>query len=52
MLYGLKFEDNGKPLNDDWDNPVFSDKADPMYYRPHIIDSVIDVNKYREGIIC
>ena len=52
MLYGIKFEDNGKPLNDDWDNPVFSDKADPMYYRPHIIDGVIDVNKYREGIIC
>lgn len=52
MLYGLKFADNGKPLNDDWDNPVFSDKADPMYYRPHIIDGVIDVNKYKEGIIC
>lgn len=52
MLYGLKFKDGGKPINDDWDNPKFSDSADPQYYRPHIIDGVIDVNKYREGIVC
>ena len=52
MLYGLKFEDGGKPINGDWDNPKFSDKADPVYYRPHMIDGVIDVSKYREGIIC
>lgn len=52
MLYGLKFEDGGKPVNNDWDFPKFSDKADPMYYRPHIIDGVIDVAKYREGVIC
>lgn len=52
MLYGLKFEDGGKPKNGDWDNPKFSDKADPVYYRPHMIDGVIDVSKYREGIIC
>ncbi len=52
MLYGLKFRDGGKPVNNDWDNPKFSDNADPMYYRPHMIDGVIDVAKYREGIVC
>ena len=52
MLYGLKFEDGGKPINGDWDNPKFSDRADAMYFRPHIIDGVIDIAKYREGIVC
>ena len=52
MLYGLKFEDGGKPVNDDWENPKFSDNADAMYYRPHMINGVIDVSRYREGIIC
>lgn len=52
MLYGLKFKDGGKPVNNDWDNPKFSDNADPIYYRPHMIDGVIDVAKYREGIVC
>ena len=52
MLYGLKFDDGGKPVNDDWENPRFSDIASPLYYRPHMINGVIDVGKYREGIIC
>ncbi len=52
MLYGLKFEDGGNPINNDWSNPMFSDKADAMYYRPHMIDGVVDVAKYREGILC
>lgn len=52
MLYGLKFEDGGKPINGDWDNPKFSDRADAMYFRPHIIDGVVDIAKYREGIVC
>lgn len=52
MLYGMKFEDGGKPVNNDWNEPKFSDKADPMYYRPHMINGVIDVAKYREGIKC
>lgn len=52
MLYGLKFHDNGKPLNGDWDNPVFSDKADAVYYRPHMINGIIDVKKYKEAMIC
>lgn len=52
MLYGLKFADGGLPVNNNWDEPKFSDKADPIYYRPHMIDGVINVAKYREGIIC
>lgn len=52
MLYGLKFEDGGIPTNNNWDEPKFSDKADAMYYRPHMTNGIIDVAKYREGIIC
>lgn len=52
MLYGLRFEDEGKPVNNNWNEPKFSDKADPMYYRPHMINGVIDVAKYREEIVC
>lgn len=52
MLYGLKFKDGGMPINGDWDNPKFSDNADAMYFRPHMIDGIIDINKYREEIIC
>lgn len=52
MLYGLKFRDGGKPINNDWEKPVFSDKADAVYYRPHMVDGVIDVRKYAEGSVC
>lgn len=52
MLYGLRFEDGGEPINHDWENPKFSDKADAVYYRPHMINGVIDVAKYREGMLC
>lgn len=52
MLYGMRFKDGGKPLNGDWDNPRFSDEADAVFYRPRMKDGVIDVGKYREGIIC
>lgn len=52
MLYGMRFHDGGKPINGDWEHPQFSDKADAVYYRPHMIDGIIDVKKYREGIIC
>lgn len=47
MLYGLNFKGGGLPVNGDWENPVFSNLADSVYYRPHIVDGVIDVNKYR-----
>ncbi len=52
MLYGLEFYDRGIPLNGDWNNPKFSDKADAVYFRPHIVNGIIDIAKYREGIIC
>ena len=44
MSYEVQFEDRGKPVNGDWENPKF--------YRPHMIEGVIDVQKYREGLRC
>lgn len=52
MLYGMNFENNGLPEGGNWDDPVFSDKADPVFYRPHMIDGVIDVAAYRRDIKC
>lgn len=52
MLYGMRFADGGKPVNGDWEHPKFSDKADAVYYRPHMIDGVIDIGKYREALLC
>ena len=52
MCYKVIFEDGGKPKNGDWQNPMFSDKADTVYYRPHMVNGVIDVRKYREELKC
>lgn len=52
MLYKMQFADGGRPKEDDWDKKEFSDKADAVFYRPHMIDGVIDVAKYREAMIC
>lgn len=52
MSYRVCFSDKGIPINDDWDNPKFSDKAFTQYYRPHMIGGVIDVAKYREVTKC
>lgn len=52
MLYGMKFEDGGIPINGDWNQPQFSDKADALFYHPHMIDGVIDVEKYRREMKC
>ena len=52
MLYGPKFADGGKPLNNDWDEPLFSDKAVAEYYRPRMIKGIVDVAKYREARLC
>lgn len=52
MSYKVMFKDGGKPVNDDWDNPKFSDSASTVYYRPHMINGVIDVKKYREELLC
>lgn len=52
MCYKVSFLDQGKPTNEDWDNPIFSDKASTIYYRPHMVNGVIDVKKYREDLKC
>lgn len=52
MSYQVRFEDGGQPVNNDWDNPKFSDKASTIYYRPHMVNGVIDVAKYREELKC
>lgn len=52
MSYRVAFADHGKPINGDWDNPKFSDRASTLYYRPHMINGVIDVQKYREELRC
>ena len=52
MSYRVQFADGGKPLNGDWDNPRFSDQASTVYYRPHMVNGVIDVKKYREELRC
>lgn len=52
MSCEMVFEDKGIPLNDDWTNPVFSDKAVTKYYRPHMVNGVIDVPKYKEMMKC
>ena len=52
MLYRLRFEDGGEPINADWDDPKFSDVATAEYYRPHMCKGVIDVHKYRGDVKC
>lgn len=52
MLYKMRFADKGIPINGNWEEPRFSDKADAVFYRPHMVGGVIDVKKYAEGIIC
>ena len=52
MSYKVTFADQGRPINDDWGNPEFSDKASTIYYRPHMVNGVIDVKKYRGELRC
>lgn len=52
MSYKVAFADRGIPLNQDWENPRFSDKASTIYYRPHMVNGIIDVKKYREELKC
>lgn len=49
MLYRPRFIDGGIPVNGDWENPVFSDEIVADYYRPHMIDGCIEVQKYKRG---
>lgn len=52
ILYRLRFRDGGRPVNDNWEQPRFSDAADALYYRPHMIGGVIDVAAYAEELPC
>ena len=52
MSYKVVFADGGRPVNGDWENPRFSDRASTAYYRPHMVRGVIGVQKYREEIRC
>lgn len=52
MSYRVQFADGGRPVNGDWENPRFSDRAKTVYYRPHMIQGIIDVKKYREELRC
>lgn len=51
MSHHMAFVDGGKPLNDNWENPVFSDKATTVYYRPHMINGVINVANYSKNLL-
>lgn len=52
MLYRMNFKDKGIPLNNDWNSPKFSDAADAVFYKPHMVKGEIDVKKYREEMTC
>ena len=52
MSYKVVFADGGEPVNGDWENPRFSDRATTVYYRPHMVNGIIDVKKYREELRC
>ena len=52
MSYKVSFKDKGVPKNNDWSNPVFSDCATTLYFRPHMVKGVIDVDKYRREMKC
>ena len=51
-IYKVVFRDGGIPVNGNWEEPIFSDRADTVYYRPHMIGGVIDVARYKEGWKC
>lgn len=52
MLYKVCFKDHGHPIKDDWEKNLYSDEADSVFYRPMMIDGVIDVEKYKGSAIC
>ena len=52
MSYRVKFDDSDVLTDRNWEEHKFSDKARTMFYRPHMINGIIDVNKYKESIVC
>ena len=51
MFYDHKYLDEGVPVDGDYNAKIFSDESTKLYYNPHIVDGVIDVNKYRGTIV-
>lgn len=52
MLYRLQFQDGGIPKENDWEKGLYSDTAEPVFYRPHLVNGIIDVAKYKEMNVC
>lgn len=52
MLYKVRFRDQGHPLDDNWERGIYSDQAESVFYRPVMVDGVIDVEKYRKELRC
>ncbi|NLZ69066.1 MAG: type I-C CRISPR-associated protein Cas5, partial [Spirochaetales bacterium] len=52
MCYRMNFKDHGIPKNNEWNKSNFSDDADAIFYRPHMIDGIIDVSLYRRELKC
>lgn len=52
MLYKMEFRDGGIPVNQNWNNPKFSDKADAIYYKPEIVNGIVEINRWKETITC
>lgn len=49
MLYGLQFKEDGEELTQDKSRAIFSDMATAVYYNPHMIAGVIDVQRYKDA---
>lgn len=48
----MTFEEDGKQKTEDRASPLFSDRANAVYYRPHMVNGIIDIEKYRGDFIC
>lgn len=49
MLYGLQFREDGETPAAGKDCASFPDMATAVYYKPHMIEGVIDVQKYKDA---
>ena len=49
MLYGLQFKEEDETPTRDKPRSIFQYMATAVYYNPHMIDGVIDVQKYKDA---
>lgn len=49
MLYAMRYNDDPQH-NDEWRKECFKDDAEPIFYHPHMIDGIIDVEKYAKEV--